>query len=146
MFVNATTISDNTSLYKTLRLRRHHRRPEKFEIVPFPGFSGGVTVATGDITDDGIADIINGAGPEAGPHIKVFDGATGELIRSFFAFGSSFRGGVTLAAGDITGDALPTSLPGPAREPVRKSRSSTVPAEKRSAVSASISSGWTHRA
>ncbi|HTK77163.1 MAG TPA: VCBS repeat-containing protein [Gemmataceae bacterium] len=69
-----------------------------------PAFRGGVTVAAGDIDGDGKADIITGAGPGGGPHVEVFSGATGALIRSFFAYGRSFTGGVFVAAGDVTGD------------------------------------------
>jgi hypothetical protein len=68
-----------------------------------PGFGGGVRVAAGDIDGDGKADIITGAGPGGGPHVKVFSGANGAMIRSFFAYASSFTGGVYVAAGDTTG-------------------------------------------
>jgi cysteine-rich repeat protein len=67
-------------------------------------FTGGVHVAAGDVTGDGIDDIVTGAGAGAGPHVKVFDGVTGAALSSFFAFSSGFAGGVTVAAGDITGD------------------------------------------
>ena len=70
----------------------------------FPGYTGPVRVATGDINGDGVQDIIVAAGPGGGPHVKVFDGATGQLIRSFFAFEQAFTGGVFLAAADINGD------------------------------------------
>lgn len=63
------------------------------------GFRGGVRVATGDVTGDGIDDIITAAGPGGGPHIKVFDGANGVLIREFFAYDAGFRGGVFVAVG-----------------------------------------------
>jgi hypothetical protein len=70
------------------------------------GFAGGVRVAAGDVNGDDVADIVTGAGPGGGPHVKVFDGATGAEIRSFFAFDPGFPGGVYVAAGDIGGDGV----------------------------------------
>jgi hypothetical protein len=69
-----------------------------------PAFAGGVRVATGDVNGDGTPDIVTGSGPGTAAHVKVFDGRTGALIRSFFAFDVSFTGGVYVAAGDINGD------------------------------------------
>ena len=69
-----------------------------------PAFLGGVSVASADIDGDTVADIIVGAGPGAGPHVKVFSGATGAEIRSFFAYGAAFTGGVNVAGGDIDND------------------------------------------
>jgi hypothetical protein len=69
-----------------------------------PQFVGGVYVAVGDVNGDGHADIITGAGPGGGPHVKVFDGATGGVLASFFAYASTFTGGVRVAAGDVNGD------------------------------------------
>jgi hypothetical protein len=68
------------------------------------GYSGGVFVAAGDVNNDGRADIITGADAGAGPHVKVFDGLTNTELRSFFAFGPSFTGGVRVGAGDINND------------------------------------------
>jgi hypothetical protein len=67
-------------------------------------FTGGVQVATADVNGDGMLDIITAPGPGGGPHIKVFDGATGNVIQEFFAYSINFRGGVYIAAGDINGD------------------------------------------
>lgn len=69
-----------------------------------PSFTGGVRVATGDVDGDGLTDYVTGAGPGAGPHVKVFSGATGAELRSFFAFDPGFTGGVFVAAGDVDGD------------------------------------------
>lgn len=68
------------------------------------GFLGGVEVASGDLTRDGFPEIITGAGPGGGPHVKIFDGKTGLLIRGFFAFDPGFTGGVSVATGDVNND------------------------------------------
>src|SRR5262249_47352672 len=49
----------------------------------FPGYSGGISVAAGDINGDGHADSIVAATGSAGGHVKVFDGQSNALIRSF---------------------------------------------------------------
>jgi len=71
---------------------------------PYGAFPGGVFVAAGDVTGDGLADVITGADAGGGPHVQVFDGATGAVAQSFFAFAPTFTGGVRVAAGDVTGD------------------------------------------
>jgi uncharacterized repeat protein (TIGR01451 family) len=69
-----------------------------------PLFHGGVFVAAGDVNGDGVADIVTGAGPGGAPHVKVFSGATGTQLASFFAYAPAFTGGVFVAAGDVNGD------------------------------------------
>jgi hypothetical protein len=76
------------------------------DVFAFPGFAGGVRVAAGDVTGDGVPDLVAGAGPGGGPHVKVFDGATGEVVRSFLAYDPAFRGGVWVATGDCDGDGV----------------------------------------
>jgi hypothetical protein len=68
-----------------------------------PHFAGGVRVAAADVSGNGLADIITGAGPGGGPHVEVWNG-TGQLLESLYAFSSSFSGGVYVAGGDIDGD------------------------------------------
>ena len=69
-----------------------------------PAFTGGVSVASADVTGDAIPDVIAGAGSGGGPRVRVFDGATGQPIQDFFAFEPTFTGGVTVRAADFTGD------------------------------------------
>jgi uncharacterized delta-60 repeat protein len=77
---------------------------ELYSFFAFPGFTGGVFVAAGDVDHDGKADVIVGAGPGAGPHVKVFSGRDGSEIASFFAFAQGFAGGVSVAAADLNSD------------------------------------------
>jgi len=46
---------------------------------------------------DGVPDIITGAGPGGGPHVRVWSGVDGHEILSFFAYGAAFTGGVFVA-------------------------------------------------
>jgi glucose/arabinose dehydrogenase len=77
---------------------------DRLAVDAFPGFAGGVRVAAGDVTGDGVPDLVAGAGPGGGPAVAVFDGATGRPVRQFFAFEPTFAGGVFVAAGDVNGD------------------------------------------
>ncbi|HEY3788430.1 MAG TPA: VCBS repeat-containing protein, partial [Urbifossiella sp.] len=76
-------------------------------------FRGGAYVATGDINGDGYDDIITGAGLTGGPHVRVFSGKDGSILADFFAYDPNFRGGVTVAVGDVTGDGVLDIITGP---------------------------------
>jgi subtilisin family serine protease len=63
-------------------------------------FHGGVSVTAGDINSDGLAEIITGAGPGAGPHVRVFD-SSGIILDSYYAFAPAFSGGVNVGTVSI---------------------------------------------
>jgi hypothetical protein len=67
-------------------------------------FTSGVEVDAADFNGDGQADLLVGAGKGGGPHVRIFDGKTGIQIANVMAFDEDFRGGVSIAAGDFTGD------------------------------------------
>ena len=74
--------------------------------VPFPGFDGPVKVASGDFNNDGVAELVAGAGFGGGPAIAIIDSQTGEVMQSFFAFDPAFTGGVFVAVQDTNGDGI----------------------------------------
>lgn len=69
-----------------------------------PTFAGGARVAIGDLDGDGLREIVTGAGPGGGPHIRLFKTDGKVWGGSFFAFGENDRGGVSVAVGDVDGD------------------------------------------
>ena len=93
------------------------------------GFLGGVRVASADFNFDGYCDIVTATGPGAS-HVRIFDGYTGQpmelLVSSFLAFPGpgdpadpnstyyslSFKGGVSVAIGDVNGDWYPDIIVG----------------------------------
>lgn len=80
-----------------------------------PIFIGGVSVAAGDVNGDGIAEVIVGAGPTGGPNVVVVNGASGERLASYFAYESTFAGGVSVAVGDVRGTGVAQVVTGPGK-------------------------------
>ncbi|MBU0649373.1 L,D-transpeptidase family protein [Patescibacteria group bacterium] len=67
-------------------------------------FRGGVNVACGDWDADGRDEIVTGAGPSGGPHVKIFD-SLGNVESEFFAFPPDQLSGVSVAMGQLDQDA-----------------------------------------
>jgi hypothetical protein len=68
-----------------------------------PSFRGGASVAVADLDGNGRDDLIVGAGVGGGPRVRVFLGSDLTVLRDFFAYEPSFRGGVNVAGGDVGG-------------------------------------------
>ncbi len=78
----------------------------RFNFQPYAlTFTGGVRVAVGDVTGDGVPDIVTAPGRGIAAQIKVFDSRTGQQLASFLPFGSRYKGGVYLAVGNFDSDA-----------------------------------------
>lgn len=60
-------------------------------------FRGGVQVAAGDMDNDGLVEIVTGAGAGGAPHVRVFT-ASGALAGSYYAYEDKFSGGVNVSA------------------------------------------------
>src|SRR5204863_166334 len=74
-------------------------------------YRGGVRVAVGDVTGDGIDDIVTAPGPGVAPVVKVFDGASGQQVAGFVAY-DNFLGGAYVAVGDVNGDGFADIITG----------------------------------
>ena len=68
-------------------------------------FQGGVRVATGDLTGDGVDEIVTAPGWSIVAEVRVYT-QEGVLLTSFQPYGSTFNGGVQVAVADVDGDGL----------------------------------------
>jgi len=70
-----------------------------------PQFAGGIYVGGGDIDGDGRDEVIVGAGPGGGPHVRImkWDIVTKGFVEmaGFYAYSRLFSGGVSVGAGDV---------------------------------------------
>jgi hypothetical protein len=86
------------------------------QFLPFgSSYTGGVSVAVGDVSGDGIPDLVVGA-TNGNPQVKVYNGAAffngtfnvnnpdASLLTSFFPYALSFNVGANVAVGDVNGD------------------------------------------
>jgi len=69
----------------------------------FPGYKGGLSIATADVTGDGLYDYIVAPSSPSASTVLIINGANGVVAGTFNAF-PSYRGGINVAAADINGD------------------------------------------
>jgi hypothetical protein len=78
---------------------------EVHQVIGYEGsFRGGIHAELGDVTGDGVPDLVFAPGGGGGPRVKVVDGSTGQVIADFMVYEESFRGGVDIAVGDVNND------------------------------------------
>jgi hypothetical protein len=102
---DGTVINPHTSLVRAHHISRPTVPPAiGGELLPYnPSFSGGINVAMGNFDGDQSPELVTGAGKGGGPHVKVFE-TDNTNTAGFFAYNSTFRGGVDVATGDVDGD------------------------------------------
>jgi hypothetical protein len=83
-----------------------------------PSFTGGASVATGDVDGDGTPEIVAASGPGRVGEVRVFDW-TGHQLLSFLPFGSDYTGGLSVAAGDLNADGRAEIVVGTLAPPAR---------------------------
>jgi hypothetical protein len=71
-------------------------------------YTGGVRVATGDLNGDGVPDIVVVPGRNMAPSVLVFSGVDGSMLDDYCipasaTYGMSFKDGLNVAVGDVTG-------------------------------------------
>jgi len=79
---------------------------ELFRVQPFEAsFTGGVFVAVGDVTGDGIPDLVITPDEGGGPRAQVYDGNGFAKIADFYGIADpNFRGGARAAVADLNHD------------------------------------------
>ncbi|MFA5775059.1 MAG: peptidoglycan DD-metalloendopeptidase family protein [Ilumatobacteraceae bacterium] len=112
--------SDAVSPFKTLKAARHITQAVippalENEFLPFGQFSGGASVALGDVDPQTTGrEIVTGAGPGGGPQVRVM-ATDGRVLAQFFAFEKTFKGGIDVTTGDVDGDGVEEIIVGSGR-------------------------------
>jgi len=78
-----------------VRIFDNHSNLKKEFLAYGENWQGGVNLTAGDISNDGLGEIITGAKSGATPHVRIFDGH-GNLIDSFYAYDDNFTGGANV--------------------------------------------------
>ena len=79
---------------------------ERLSFLAYPStFTGGIEVAAGDVTGDGLPEILVTPGCAGPIEARAFDARTGALVRVYVPV-STWTCGLHVAAGDVNGDGL----------------------------------------
>ncbi len=89
--------------------RTRSTSPSRFLFEVYPGFTGGVFIAVGNVDNSNPeAEIITGPGFGGGSYVIVHNAKTTStrIVSQFFAYPQNFNGGVRLSTGDANGDSF----------------------------------------
>lgn len=106
--------------YNTLKAATHISKPVvppalTNEILPYGQFTGGASVALGDVDPQTLGrEIVTGAGPGGGPQVRVM-ATDGRVLAQFYAFEKTFKGGIDVTTGDVDGDGVEEIIVGSGR-------------------------------
>ena len=75
-----------------------------------PGYRGGIRMSMGDLDGNGLLDMAIASGAGTTPNVTTWQlrdtGAGFNLLSSYYAFDSGYRGGVSVTCTDVNGDGL----------------------------------------
>lgn len=103
-----TQISLATTYYRVPEVRIYSKvngvfKQEKQFTAYDSNFTGGGTIAAGDLGSDGIDEIVTGPGKDGSPQVRVFR-SDGSVVSQFYAYHPSMRAGINVAVADVNGD------------------------------------------
>jgi len=84
---------------------RTHKLQKSFAAFDLPNYTGGVSVAAGEVLGDGNSYVIAGTGPSA-PAMIAVRSLIGQLVYKLSVFPGDYPGGVNVAVGDVNGDGI----------------------------------------
>ncbi|MDQ3331664.1 MAG: cadherin domain-containing protein, partial [Planctomycetota bacterium] len=65
------------------------------------GFTGGVAIAVGDVDGDGKSEVAAVRTGATSPAVRIFNGMTGGLLNSYYAFADTLVGSLSIAVADV---------------------------------------------
>ena len=107
--VNDLVVGSGPGIATDVRIFNGADGTQLFAVAPFEAtFTGGVFVAAGDVTGDGVPELIITPDQGGGPRVRIFrSGDPTQVVADFLGIADAkFRGGARAAVGDVNGDGV----------------------------------------